>query len=450
LFSLQKRRYGEASGLDLRRLRQRVVVGEAGDDLVLPQRESPELYVRRGRHIARVDRVELLDVRDDTGELDGETVDLDLGERQGRELRHVQDDLAIDLGSGHGSASQRSTGARGRLRERLVAGAITGDEGPTLSPVFVSCPLPGDAIDELRREHVVVVGREHVGVRGEAFAEGAPTFQAIISVVTDRIDAALLARTPRLRIVANVAVGYDNIDVASCISRGVAVTNTPGVLTEATADLAFGLLLAAGRRIAEGDRLVRREAFAGWTPSLLLGPCVHGATLGLVGLGRIGQAVARRARGFGMRVLYAARTGASRDVERAVGATHVSLDDLFEHSDFVSLHCPLTPETRHLVNARRLARMKSGAVLVNTARGACVDEAALAIALRDGPLAAAGLDVFEDEPRVHPALLALDNVVLAPHIGSADRPTRVAMAAMAIDSVRAVLAGRLPIHPVAR
>jgi glyoxylate reductase len=314
--------------------------------------------------------------------------------------------------------------------------------------VFVSCPLPGDAIERLEREHAVVVGWEHAGVRSAAFAAGAHAFEAIVSVVTDRIDAALLGLTPRLRIVANVAVGYDNIDVAACAARGIVVTNTPGVLTEATADLAFALLLAAARRVAEGDRLVRRGAFAGWTPSFLLGSRVHGSTLGLVGLGRIGQAMARRARGFGMPVLYAARTRASPDVERPLGATHVPLDALFEHADFVSLHCPLTPETRHLVNAARLARMKVGAVLVNTSRGACVDEAALAVALREGPLAAAGLDVFEDEPRVHRDLLDQESVVLAPHIGSADRPTRAAMAALAIDSVRAVLAGQGPLHPV--
>jgi glyoxylate reductase len=314
--------------------------------------------------------------------------------------------------------------------------------------VFVSCPLPGDAVERLRNEHAVVVGEDHIGVRGEAFAREAPAFEAIVSVVTDRIDAALLARTPRLRIVANVAVGYDNIDVRACAAHGVVVTNTPGVLTDTTADLAFSLLLAAARRVAEGDRLVRRGDFAGWTPSFLLGTRVHGSTLGLVGLGRIGQAMARRARGFGMRVLYAARTRANPDVERALAATHVSLDDLFEHADFVSLHCPLTPETRHLVNAERLARMKAGSVLVNTARGPCVDEAALAAALRAGSVAAAGLDVFEDEPRVHPALLALDNVILAPHIGSADGPTRVAMARMAVDNARAVLAGGAPLHPV--
>jgi glyoxylate reductase len=269
-----------------------------------------------------------------------------------------------------------------------------------------------------------------------------------VTVVTDRVDDALLSRAPRVRVVANVAVGYDNIDLRACAPRGIVVTNTPGVLTEATADLAFGLLLAAGRRIAEGDRIVRRGAFSGWTPCYLLGPPVHGATLGLVGFGRIGQAMARRARGFGMHVVYAGRGRAPGHVEQALRATEVPLDTLFATADYVSLHCPLTPATRRLVNAGRLAWMKPGSILINTARGGCVDEAALAAALQVGPLAGAGLDVFEDEPRVHPDLLALDNVVLAPHIGSADRPTREAMGAMAIDSVLDVLAGKAPAHPV--
>ncbi len=211
----------------------------------------------------------------------------------------------------------------------------------------MSCPLPGDAVDRLRREHAAVIGQEHRGVRSDAFVEGAHSFEAIVSVVTDRIDAELLERVPRLRVVANVAVGYDNIDVSACAARGVVVTNTPGVLTAATADLAFGLLLAAARRIAEGDRIVRRGAFAGWTPTFLVGPPVHGANLGLVGLGRIGQAVARRARGFGMHVMYAARTRAPVEVERALNAAHVPLDDLFSDAHFcVSLHLSSLLRTR--------------------------------------------------------------------------------------------------------
>src|SRR5579872_4088693 len=253
-----------------------------------------------------------------------------------------------------------------------------------MARVFVSCALPGDALDRLRREHQVVLGGERIGVRDEAFDRDAERFEAIVSVVTDRIDAALLDRAPRLRVVANVAVGYDNVDVGACRARAIVVTHTPGVLTEATADLAFGLMIGAARRFVEGDRLLRRGAFAGWTPSLLLGSPVHGATLGIVGLGRIGQAVARRARGFGMKVLYAGRRRASPDVERALSANATPVDELFARADFVSLHCPLTPETRHLADASMLARMKPTAVFVNTARGACVDEPALAAALASG------------------------------------------------------------------
>lgn len=314
--------------------------------------------------------------------------------------------------------------------------------------VFVSSPLPGDAVARLAAAHEVVQGRDHVGVRGPEFLGAAGTFDGAVTLLTDRVDAALLASAPRLRVVANVAVGLDNVDLEACAARGVVVTNTPGVLTEATADLAFGLLLAAARRIAEGDRLVRRGEFPGWTPSFLLGARVHGAVLGVVGMGRIGQAMARRARGFGMRVVYAAPRPLPAELERALGVTRLELDGLLAAADFVSLHCPLTPETRHLVNATRLARMRPHAILVNTARGPCVDEEALAAAIASGRLAGAALDVFEDEPRVHPSLLALDRVLLAPHIGSADRPTREGMARIAADNVLAVLAGRPPLTAI--
>jgi glyoxylate reductase len=317
-----------------------------------------------------------------------------------------------------------------------------------MKQVFVSCPLPGDAVDRLRAVCAVTVGAERQGVQGPEFAQGAGAFDGLVTTISDRVDGALLARCPQVRVVANVAVGFDNIDVRACMARGVTVTNTPGVLTEATADLAFGLLIAAARRIAEGDRILRRKAFDGWTPSYALGAAVHGATLGVVGFGRIGQAMARRGRGFGMHLVYADRARAPAEIERALQATHLPIDELFATADFVSLHCPLTPETRGLVGAERLARMKPNAILVNTARGGCVDEAALAAALRDGRIAGAGLDVFEHEPHVHPELLALENVVLTPHVGSADHPTREAMARMAVESVLAVLAGEKPAHPV--
>jgi glyoxylate reductase len=314
--------------------------------------------------------------------------------------------------------------------------------------VFVSGTLPGDAVPVLGESFEVI--QDDAGIAGSRFSSCADRVRGIVALLTDRIDRELLARTPRLAIVANVAVGVDNVDLAACASRGVVVTNTPDVLTEATADLAFGLLIAAARRIVEGDRLVRAGGFTGWTPTFLLGTRVHGMKLGIVGLGRIGKAVARRARGFGMHVGYWQRRREPEGIERALGATFVpSLDELCSSSDAISIHCPLTPEAHHLFSADRLAKMRPGSILVNTARGPIVDEAALARALEHGPLAAAGLDVFEHEPRVHPALLERPNVVLAPHIGSADRATREAMASTAAANVIRVLRGQPPLTPVA-
>lgn len=312
--------------------------------------------------------------------------------------------------------------------------------------VFVSSELPGDALEVLRESFEVVVGD---GVASDAFAAVAPRVRGIVALLTDRIDDALLARCPDLRVVANVAVGVDNIDLAACAARGVVVTNTPDVLTEATADLAFGLLLSAARRIAEGDRVIRAGGWTGWTPTFMLGQRAFGMKLGLVGFGRIGKAVARRARGFGMHVAYTQRNREAEPLERVLGATWVeSLDDLVATSDAISIHCPLTPGTRHLFDAPRLARMRPGSILVNVSRGPIVDEAALAAALSSGPLAGAGLDVFEDEPRVHPALLACPNAVMTPHVGSADRHTREAMASTAAANVVRVLAGEAPLTPV--
>jgi glyoxylate reductase len=313
--------------------------------------------------------------------------------------------------------------------------------------VFVSGTLLGDARDVLAESFEVV--QDDGGVASEAFAACADRVRAIVALITDRIDDGLLARTPNLAVVANVAVGIDNIDLAACATRSVIVTNTPDVLTEATADLAFGLLIDAARRISEGDRLVRAGRWQKWTPTFHLGTRVHGMKLGIVGFGRIGKAVARRARGFGMHVGYTARQREPEALERALGATFVaSLDELCATSDAISIHVPLTPDTRRLFTAERLARMRPGSILVNTARGPIIDEAALANALEHGPLAAAGLDVFEDEPRVHPALLARENVVLAPHIGSADLQTREAMASTAAANVIRVLQGQPPLTPV--
>ncbi len=315
--------------------------------------------------------------------------------------------------------------------------------------VFVTCPLPGDAIERVKSVCEVVVGEPGEGVRSESFAKRADSFDAILALLTDDINASFLERASRVRLVANMAVGVDNVDVRACRARGVAVSNTPGVLTEATADLAFALMLAAARRVVEGDGVVRRGDFPGWTPTTLLGAPVHGSVLGIIGLGRIGQAVARRARGFGMRVCYTQPGRLDEKLERALGATFMSVDDLFRSCDFVSIHCPLTSETRHVASRERLASMKPGSVLVNTSRGACVDEVALAEALEHGPLAAAGLDVFEHEPQVDARLRARTNAVLTPHIGSADRRTRAAMAALAADNVIAFARGEPLLTPVA-
>jgi glyoxylate reductase len=272
--------------------------------------------------------------------------------------------------------------------------------------------------------------------------------QGLICLITDAIDADLLEACPDLRVVANVAVGYNNIDVAAATRRGVAVTNTPDVLTETTADFAWTLLMATARRLAEGDRYVREGRFTQWEFMLLLGGDVHGKTLGIVGFGRIGRAVARRAGGFNMRVLYQDAVAANPITERELGASRVDLPTLLRESDFVSLHTPLLPETRHLINADSLRTMKRTAYLINAARGPVVDEPALVQALKEGWIAGAGLDVFEEEPKVHPDLLALPNVVLAPHIASASYETRLKMAMLAVDNCLAVLEGRRPPTPV--
>jgi glyoxylate reductase len=308
--------------------------------------------------------------------------------------------------------------------------------------VIVSAPLPGDAVARLAALHHVIVAGGDLGLGRDGLLALAPQHRdtaGLVVLLTDRIDAAVLDAFPALRAVGNFAVGVDNIDLAAARARGVVVCNTPDVLTDATADFAFALLLATARRVVEGDRLVRAGEWTGFSPQLLLGAQVSGATLGIVGLGRIGRAVAARARGFGMRVLATTPHPASLD-----GVACVPLAQLLAESDFVSLHCPLTDATRNLIDAAALARMKPTAILVNTARGAVVDERALARALREGTIAGAGLDVFVHEPAVEPELLAAPNTVLAPHLGSASLAARAAMARLACEGVAAVLAGQLP------
>lgn len=298
--------------------------------------------------------------------------------------------------------------------------------------VVIPHTLPAEGLDLLREQFEVRVGTDDVA--GAAAMVADPT----VPVTAELLDRA----GSSLRVVANFAVGYDNIDVEACRQRGVIVTNTPDVLTNATAELAVALMLAAARRIGEGERMVRRGDWKGWQAEQLLGRELSGATVGIVGMGRIGSRVAELLRGFKPRLLHSSR----HDHE---GAERRELPDLVAESDVVTLHAPLSEETRHLVDARLLARFKPGSILVNTSRGALVDTAALVQALRSGPLAAAGLDVYENEPEVPVELRELENVVLAPHIGSATRETRNAMARLAAENVIAVLEGREPPTPVA-
>lgn len=314
--------------------------------------------------------------------------------------------------------------------------------------IFVSRPLPGQAMERLSSRFQVGVGPEDRATTSEELLEGTRDASALVSMLSDRIDAAFLDACPKLRLVANYAVGVNNIDLEAAAARGVWVTNTPGVLTDATADLAFGLLLSIARRIPESEIFLREGRFDGWAPLLFLGADLAGATLGIVGMGRIGQAMARRALGFGMKVVYHSRTPLPPEKEAALSVRGVSLDELIETSDFISLHCPLTPETKHLFDAEAFARMKKTAYLINTARGPVVDEGALVEALESGQIAGAGLDVYEQEPIVHPGLLGRKDVVLAPHTGSATFGTRQKMAEMVCEEVERVLADQEPLRPV--
>jgi lactate dehydrogenase-like 2-hydroxyacid dehydrogenase len=287
-----------------------------------------------------------------------------------------------------------------------------------------------------------------------SLAEGVRTHDAILATVTDRLTSAVLGASPRrVRIVANFGVGVNHVDLEAARAAGIVVTNTPDVLTDDTADLALALMLMAARGLGAGERLVRAGRWDGWGPTRLMGRSLRGKSLGIVGFGRIGQATARRAAlGLGMRVLWwGPRTSAASEAAaRELGAERApSLEALLAASDVVSLHCPATPETRHLIGARELARMRPSAILVNTARGDVVDEAALAAALANGTIAAAGLDVYEQEPRVHPALVTMENVVLLPHLGSATEETRVAMGMRALANLEAFFAGAAPPDRVA-
>ena len=276
--------------------------------------------------------------------------------------------------------------------------------------------------------------------------EAVKVADVLVPTVTDRIDGAVLSHAgPELRLIANFGTGVDHIDLAAARQRGITATNTPGVLTEDTADMTMALLLAAPRRLAEGERLVRSGGWVGWSPTFMIGHRVSGKRLGIVGMGRIGQAVARRARGFAMSIHYHNRNRAHAETEAELEATWwESLDQMLGHMDFVSINCPHTKETHHLLNAARLDLMQSHAVIVNTARGEIIDEAALAERLAAGAIAAAGLDVYEREPKVDKRLLGLDNVTLAPHLGSATREGRIAMGEKVMINVKAFVDGHTP------
>jgi glyoxylate reductase len=312
--------------------------------------------------------------------------------------------------------------------------------------VFITRRLPIDPREVLGPDHeAIVFEHDRVPTRDE-IVDGAAGARAIVSLVTDRIDAALIERLPALGIVAQMAVGFDNVDVEACRARSVLVTHTPDTLTESTAELAFGLMLAVARRFHEGEAMLRAGAFRGWSPTMLLGVELDGKTLGVVGYGRIGRAMARRAAAFGMRVIAAEREDQPFAPDGI--ATHAPLSRLLEESDVVTLHCPGSPATRHLIGEAQLARMRPGSILINTSRGTVVDEAALVRALERGTIGGAGLDVYEDEPRVHAGLIGRSNVVLLPHLGSATLEARSRMACMALTDARRVLEGKEPLHPV--
>jgi glyoxylate reductase len=310
--------------------------------------------------------------------------------------------------------------------------------------VLVTARMPEEVLALIRRDHQVETYAADPPLDRQRLLRSIAPQEGLLCTITDRIDTELLDRAPALRVIANYGVGFEHIDLEAATRRGIPVTNTPGVLTETTADLAFALILATARRVVAGDQRVRAGKFHYWAPLLFLGQEVNGKTLGIIGMGRIGQAVARRAAGFGMQILYHSRTRLAPGAEQELGAAWLPLETLLREADFVTLHVPLTPHTRHLIGSRKLALMKDSAYLINTARGPVVDEAALVAALRRGGIRGAGLDVYEQEPELSPGLASLENVVLLPHVGSATVETRTRMALMAAENLLAGLRGDPP------
>jgi glyoxylate reductase len=311
-----------------------------------------------------------------------------------------------------------------------------------MAKVVVTGKIPAGGLERLKAEHDVAAWESDVAISRDELLRMVAGADAIVSLLTEKIDDELLdAAGPQLKSVSNVAVGYNNIDVPACEQRGVLVTNTPGVLTEATADIAMSLILMATRRLGEGERVIRAQEPWQWGMFYMLGMGIQGRQLGIVGMGQIGIATARRAKAFGMNIAYTRRTPLEDHVIEELDAKFMTMDELIESSDALSLHCPYSPATHHLMSENQFARMKKTAFLINTARGPIVDEAALVTALKSGEIAGAGLDVFENEPAIHPGLLELDNAVLIPHLGSATVETRAAMADIAATNALAILAG---------
>ena len=310
-----------------------------------------------------------------------------------------------------------------------------------MASIFITRRLPDIAIKMLEEEHDLQIYDGDAPPSKEEIIAGVKEKDALICLLTDPIDKEVIDASPSLKIIANYAVGYDNIDVEYATKKGIVVTNTPGVLTETVADLTWALMLSIARRICEGDEFMRQGKFKGWAPLLMLGGDIYGKTLGIIGAGRIGKAVAARAIGFDMHVIYYSRHR-NEEMEKECNASYVSFDELLRQADFISLHVPLTKETYHMIGWEELNRMKPTAYLINTARGKCVDEEALYKALKQGIIAGAALDVFEHEPSVHDGLKKLKNVVITPHIGSASLETRTKMAEMVAKNVLAVLNGK--------
>ncbi|MEN6474266.1 MAG: D-glycerate dehydrogenase [Syntrophaceae bacterium] len=314
--------------------------------------------------------------------------------------------------------------------------------------LLITRRLPGGALERLAKMCTLDIWERDDPMPRDDLIRSITGKEGLLCLLGDQVDAAVMDAAGRLGIIANYAVGFDNIDIPAAMARGIVVTNTPGVLTDATADLAWALIFASVRRIVQAHTFLRESAWQGWDPNLMLGRDITGATLGIIGAGRIGTAVALRSRGFNMPVLYTGRTPNTL-IEAELNATRVELDELLAEADIISLHVPLSPENHHMIGRRELGLMKSTAVLINTARGALIDEGALVEALRRGRIAGAGLDVYENEPRVHPGLMELENVVTLPHIGSATHTTRSKMADMAADNILAFLRGEEPPNRVA-